>query len=284
MNIPKYWAKDMQSVTSPNGKAFFLVSWQWSDASQAEAAQRARARVRDLAAKVQRNEPLQRYGYGKRPMREEIIQGIKSRWGKEVGIVTRNGYGALVVNATNAMFIDIDFERESPAGMLKRLMNRLLGRQTLSAEDKHIAQIEAWTQMRPDVGLHVYRTFGGLRCLVTNEVFEPMDDGALNILRDLNSDPLYITLCKQQECFRARLTPKPWRCDLPTPPARYPFETEQALSRYREWEGRYKAGTAQFTACQFVKHIGRNDVHPDVQPILDFHDQHACGNPQLMLA
>jgi hypothetical protein len=284
MKIPKYWAKEIQSVTNPDGRAFALTCWQWSDVSQTEAAQRAKTRIQDVATKVQRNETLQRYTYGKRPMREEIIQAIQSRNGKEIGIVTRNGYGALVVNAANAMFIDIDFERKSPTGLLKGLMNKLLGKKSVSQEEQQVAQIELWAQTRPDLGIRVYRTFAGLRCLITNEVFAPTDAGALAILRDLNSDPLYITLCKQQECFRARLTPKPWRCNISTPPARYPFENQQVLSRYRQWERTYSANASQFTTCRFIKHIGRNQVHPEVQPILDFHDQRACGNPQLGLA
>lgn len=284
MKIPKYWAKDMQSVTSPDGKAFALVSWQWSDVSQAEAAQRAKTRVQDIASKVRRNEPLQRYAYGQRPMREEIIQGVKNRHGNEVGIITRNGYGALVVNAVNAMFVDIDFEWERPAGLFQGLMNRMRGIQPTSQEEQKVAQIESWAQTRSDLGIRIYRTFAGLRCLITNEVFDPTDASALNILRDLNSDPLYITLCKQQECFRARLTPKPWRCDLPTPPARYPFENQQVLARYRQWEQTYTSTIVRFTTCKLIKHIGRQQVHPDVQPILDLHDRQACVNPQFGLA
>jgi len=35
-------------------------------------------------------------------------------------------------------------------------------------------------------------------------------------MRFLRSDPEYVKLCRIQECYRARLTPKPWRwCDEP---------------------------------------------------------------------
>jgi hypothetical protein len=30
-------------------------------------------------------------------------------------------------------------------------------------------------------------------------------------MRFLRADPQYIALCGQQKCYRARLTPKPWR-------------------------------------------------------------------------
>ena len=61
MKIPKYWAKETQSVISPDGKAFALTCWQWSDVSHMEAAQRAKTRLREIAGKVQRNATLQGY-------------------------------------------------------------------------------------------------------------------------------------------------------------------------------------------------------------------------------
>ncbi|MBN1872630.1 MAG: hypothetical protein JXA33_00230 [Anaerolineae bacterium] len=284
MKIPKYWAKETQSVTSPDGRAFALACWQWSNESQLEAAQRAQARIRTVAAKVQRNETLQRYIYGEQPIREEIIQAIRNRKGNEIGIVTRNGYGALVVNAVNAMFIDIDFEQERAPGMLAWLVQSIFGKTPISQEERLIAHIETWAQTRPELGIRIYRTFAGLRCLVTSEVFSPTDASTQAILRELNSDPLYMTLCKRQECFRARLTPKPWRCGIPNPPSRYPWENQHVMAQYRQWEQTYTATAARFTTCRFIKHVGRSQVHPDVQTVLDLHDQQACGNPQLELA
>ena len=57
-------------------------------------------------------------------MREEIIQNIVNRDGKEIGVITRNAYGSLVLNAANARFIDIDFEQD---GLLGSLMAKIRG-------------------------------------------------------------------------------------------------------------------------------------------------------------
>ena len=66
-----------------------------------------------MALKVAAGEELNRYGYGERPLREEITQPVSSSAGSEIAVVTRNLYGALVLNTLNAMFIDIDFPEKS---------------------------------------------------------------------------------------------------------------------------------------------------------------------------
>ena len=77
MKIPKYWAKSIQSVQQPNGRPYLLVIWQWSEASVGEAQRKADDRVRELVAdKVRAGQQLNRYGYGERPLREEIVQGV----------------------------------------------------------------------------------------------------------------------------------------------------------------------------------------------------------------
>ena len=270
MKIPKYWAKRIQSIQPPGGRPYLLVIWQWSDASREEAQRKADARVKELEQKVRAGQQLNRYGYSERPLREEITQGIASAAGHEVAIVTRNAYGALVLNAANAMFIDIDFKDKgsSSGGFL-----RGFGQRTPSQEDQHVARITTWASRYPDVGLRIYRTAAGLRCLITNQIFEPGRSDALDILRAFESDPLYVRLCQAQECFRARLTPKPWRCNLTPPPSRYPWDNVDREFEYRSWEKRYEYASRAYAVCKLVKQLGPREVHPDIEPILKLHDQ-----------
>jgi quercetin 2,3-dioxygenase len=135
-----------------------------------------------------------------------------------------------------------------------------------------------------ELSLRVYRTFAGMRCLVTNQVFEPGRPDAAAILQALGSDPLYVRLCQAQECFRARLTPKPWRCGVAQPPSRFPFDNLSVELRYRHWELQYGAVCASYAACRFVKQFGRDEVHPDVGPVLTLHDQTAGVDQNLRLA
>ncbi len=284
MIIPKYWAKIEQTVPGPQ-KNFFLRNWQGSDVSVEDARNKAAARSTEIAQKIARGEPLDRYGYCDRPLREEIKEAVQNRFRDEVGIITRNAYGALVLNATSAMFIDIDIP-----GMGKPKKAGFFGgkKESFSLDPymPAIHDVEAWAGKHPEFGIRIYATFAGLRCLILNTVFKPKSDHASEILQDLKSDPLYVRLCKAQECFRARLTPKPWRCGMRQPAGslRYPWENPQLEAEFRQWEKQYDAAVSKYAVCSFVKQIGSRNIHPDVESIMGFHDRVTRAESNLPLA
>jgi hypothetical protein len=284
MKIPKYWAQASQSVQVPGGKWFKLSTWRWSDSGTDEATQAALARVNDLVARVQRGEALNRYSYGERPLREETIQAVTDGGNRESGVITRNAYGAAVLNAAQAMFFDIDFDPQGPGASLSAGLRKLTGKTTPSEEQQLVAKIQQWAANNPGLGIRIYRTYGGLRGLITNELFDPADDSALEILRELNSDSLYTKLCRDQGCFRARLSPKPWRCGIGKPPSRYPWEDNRAELEYRSWEEKYKAASSKYAVCRLISQIGSPEVHPDIEPILSTHDRWCCPDRNLQLA
>jgi hypothetical protein len=284
MKIPKYWAKSIRSVQHPDGRPYLLVIWQWSDVSAGEAQRKADDRAREVADKVRAGQQLNRYGYGERPLREEITQGVTNDAGSEVAVVTRNAYGALVLNAANAMFIDIDFVDKGASGSGGGGFSWGLGKRAASPEEQHVERITSWAGSHPDVGVRVYRTAAGLRCLITNHTFDPARSDALEILRAFESDPLYVRLCQAQECFRARLTPKPWRCEMKMPPWRFPWPNTDVEIQYRLWERRYEQASRSYAVCRLIKESGPREVHPDVAPILKLHDQLTGVNDQKPLA
>lgn len=279
MKIPKYWAKSTARVRGDRGE-FDLTFWRWSDISQAEAAQAADARARDVAARFTSFDDLDRYGYADRPLREEIVEVITGSDGRESAIMTRNSYGALILNAARVMFIDIDFDAQAKSSPLRRLM----GRSAPSPLTQHLARIEKWAQQHPQFSLRVYRTFGGLRGLITNELFDPTSAASTTVLQSLNSDPLYVRLCRAQECFRARLTPKPWRCGVTAPPSRYPWPTSEAELAHRRWERAYEYATHRYTTCQLIKEFGSNSGPSEVARIVEIHDRYACRGAGFDLA
>jgi len=283
MNIPRYWARATETVQHASGKTASFSCWHWSNVSVLDARQKASARAETLAWKLVNNQKLERYGYGVRPIREEICEGITNRKHNELGIVTRNAYGALILNAANVMFIDIDFA-SGQGGGLRGIILRLMGKVPVSQTERHLQHIAQWAAEHPQVGMRVYRTFGGLRCLITNEVFDPTQESSLDIMRTLQCDPLYVKLCQSQECFRARLTPKPWRCRVSNPPVRYPWPNKGDEQKQRQWENWYTQTASAFTVCRLIEQLGNSRVHPDVKPIMAFHDKIACSGPELELA
>ena len=136
----------------------------------------------------------------------------------------------------------------------------------------------------PDLAIRIYRTFGGLRCLITNVPFDPAQPDAQAILQDLKSDPLYVRLCQAQECFRARLTPKPWRCGFDNPPNRWPWPDEKAEARYKDWEARYQKACRNYATCELTATPGSQQVDPTVQLILEVHDETTLAGSKLALA
>jgi hypothetical protein len=285
MRIPKYWAHGTYTFKDEEGNAFTSSCWRWSDQSIGEARQLADDKAKEIAIKLANQEQMNRYDYGRNPLREEVVQSIKNSQGSEIGLVTRNLYGALVLNAANAMFIDIDFPEKGSGDSLVGAVGKLFGsKPPPDPEPLYIQKVEQWSALNPDWGIRLYRTFGGLRGLITNAVFDPTQESTLNILRGLQSDSLYIKLCRAQESFRARLTPKPWRCDIGRPPARYPFENAGLEQRYRQWQAGYEHAASKYTVCRLVKQIGKDETHPDIAPILAAHDQMACAGERLGLA
>ncbi len=284
MKIPRYWAQEISSAQDPTGKWFRLAIWRWSDTSRADAVQSAQARVQELVGRVKAGQRLDQYSYGERPLREEILQAVMDGGNKEAGVITRNAYGAAVLNAANAMFVDIDLKEQGALASLSAQVQRLRGAAVPSEEDRAVAAVELWTARNPGLGVRIYRTFGGLRCLVTNEIFDPTNEATLAILRELNSDPLYVRLCRDQGCFRARLSAKPWRCGMSRPPVRYPWEDAKAETRYREWDSKYRVASARYAVCRLIKQIGNPEVRPDIAPILSIHDQLSCVGSNLPLA
>src|SRR5690606_34611000 len=131
---------------------------------------------------------------------------------------------------------------------------------------------------RPELGIRLYRTPGGYRAIVTSHTIPPKSDESRQLLTALGSDPLYVRLCEQQECYRARLTPKPWRIGLQVPDIQsFPRIDEQAEREMEAWIKRYEHASRTWAACEFIADFGVKTVHPDVAPVLAWHDESEIG-------
>jgi len=153
-----------------------------------------------------------------------------------------------------------------------------------SPQDLTLAQVQAWAQSHRDLGVRVYRTAAGLRCLITNQLFDPTATETVELLRQAGSDPLYVRLCHAQSCFRARLTPKPWRCGASTPPVRYPWSGSDQEALFCRWQAEYEQAAGNYSVCRLVGQTGPSVVHPDIQPLVSLHDRFTCGPVERELA
>ncbi len=283
MKIPKYWAKALAKVKNPAGEEFLTGIWRWSEASQADAEQKAKEAAERISQRHASSEELSRYAYGEQPLREEIVR-ILGDAGSPLAVITRNSQGCLVLNAGNAMFVDIDLPPGNEPSVLG-FVSKFFGKSPKpSPEATALAVAKDYLDGKPGWGARVYRTAGGLRLLFTHAPFDPKAGGTFEIMTALKADPLYMKLCRSQECFRARLTPKPWRIGLGRPSCRYPYPTESALSEIQNWAGEYEEECAGFATCKLVEVLGKDKPHESVAPIVLLHDKLTRIEEELPLA
>jgi hypothetical protein len=108
--------------------------------------------------------------------------------------------------------------------------------------------------------------------LATNTYLDPASDETTAFLNGFGADPAFVTLCRLQASFRARLTPKPWRCGCPVPPGQHPRDAA-AQSEFGAWLSKYDAASRAHATCGFVEAIGSAPPDADTRAIVDEHDR-----------
>lgn len=279
MRFYKFWSKSECSVQGQHGQ-FSVSCYGYSNQSLADALEVAQQRA-EKVANAMANAAPQEGGYyvSSYPFREPIIEQFDEN-GKTIAIVSRNHYGCLVLNTPSVFFADVD----KPAG--SNVTNPFLSilkmfgvqpKPTKSFEENLIDNIELHCRQDSSIGLRLYRTTNGYRILLTSEQIPSRAARSRNLLQSLQADRLYITLCKSQDCYRARLTPKPWRCGLTTPPCRFPFLTESQKHKFQQWLDSYEERIQQYATCALIGQFGSTHVEPTIEKIVKLHDHYVLN-------
>ncbi|HET7867922.1 MAG TPA: hypothetical protein VFL86_26250, partial [Burkholderiaceae bacterium] len=254
MIVPEFWAEG-RVQEHLHGRPVTLRRFGWSDTSQDDAQRHADLRARDAFARLaagqnvaRRERKLAYNGAEGVPIREEIV----SR--HETTVVTRNLYGARCLNTPDVLFADIDFSvvlgprlglsvlvlLELAALALGQACNSwLLGLLAAAggllfshgiatnllrlfvaiaggAQERAQERVRRFCAAHPEWHLRVYRTPAGLRLLAMHRTFDPADAAVAECFRAVGADPVYVRMCLNQRCFRARVSPKPWRIGIGT--------------------------------------------------------------------
>lgn len=326
MLVPTYWA-EARVQHRERGRQVTVRRFGWSDASEAEAQLLAELRAAEALQRILAGETLARRdpkvpynGAEGVPIREEIV----ARHG--TAVLTRNAYGALCLNTPDALFADVDFVDDVPAravwaGFLALAAIAIGGGLAFGIGKGVIAlfvviamfasygvsarawkaataarggperlarrRIEAFASSHPDWSLRVYRTPAGFRVLATHRPFVPDEPDVATIFAALDVDPVYARMCRNQHCFRARVTPKPWRIGigrhLRPNPGVWPVKPEHLPGR-QAWVAEYARRSEGFAACRFEAAFGPGVVHPDIAPTLAWHDELARADRDLPVA
>jgi hypothetical protein len=287
MRIPKYWVRGEYSGQDHQGKSRKFWAWGWSFGDLAEATAMAAQRARRIFEHfVQGGTPCT-YDYLEHPLREEIVHSY-GQGESTAAVVTRNRYGSLVLNTAKVCFVDVDFPTAEPLGLfgsLKALfMAKKFREQAAAAQVETMQRVRQWATRNPRRSFRLYRTAAGLRMLMTDQLYEPNSAEVATLFNELGSDTLYRKLTQKQECFRARLTPKPWRCDCRRPPNRYPWENPKYENAYRKWQEGYGNKTKGFGTCHFLEAFGAEASDETIGGVIELHDSLACCGPEVKLA
>jgi hypothetical protein len=283
MKLAKYWAKDSGEAVRNDGSRLRVVSRGWSNESVAAAGQRARETAGKLAAALAAGQiERSHYLYGERPLPEPILREFQ-----DAAVVTRNSYGAVVLNTNKLMFIDIDKD-DAPAQAAGNVISSVMSLfgKAAPAQPKQSKAVDEMQRVaeRNGLSLRVYKTAAGYRAIVTSSAYDAASGPTEALLQQFDSDPLYVRLCRAQESFRARLTAKPWRCGVALPPVSFPFASSQEESQFRQWEAKYSAAARQYATCRYITGFGAGRVAPEFAELIQYHDKETNSATELPLA
>lgn len=272
MKVFKIWRVHEALCGRPDDVPYRLRGWGGSNTDAGEAERAAQMRLAWLQEKVQfTKSPLKAanlYEYGTGVIREEWLQLLAGTDDAPEAVVTRNRYGAPVLNARSLAIIDIDLAEPASPGLA-------FWKKPADPAEQALAKLRDWQRRNGGASLRVYRTPNGFRVLRTDVAVAAESPEAEALLRELGNDPLYAALCKRQQCFRARLGPKPWRAQLPLPPGSFPREGVKE-AEFAIWLAQYEVASAQHAACRFVESLGEDRVAESLRPLVAAHDE-ACG-------
>ena len=325
MIVPQFWAEArLNDVT--NGRQVTVRRFGWSNESQWDAQVSADARAREALARILSGERLPRRelkraynGSEGVPIREEIVE----RHGET--IITRNSYGALCLNTPNVLFADIDFsDQPSRREILVstavlfiaaiavgwQLQSWLVGLMAVigvlpfgyaashawvrlslflagGSEQFARRRVEQFLRDRPDWNLRLYRTPAGLRVLAVHRTFDPHEAAVSECFQELGADPIYVQMCLRQNCFRARVSPKPWRIGigqhLRPRPGIWPINPDRLPDR-RRWVEAYEVAARPYASCRFLEALGSGRVDPAARDVQLLHDEYSQANRLLEIA
>lgn len=157
---------------------------------------------------------------------------------------------------------------------------------TDSPSARAMERVQAFHQNHADWGLRVYETPKGLRVIVTHTDFAPDDPAVTQLFDALQVDPLYALLCERQQCFRARVSGKPWRMGLTglsTSLRRWP-QPEQTRQERRQWALAYDEKAQGFAACRLLQQLGNPRLCAAADAFVQWHDEASRARTDLPLA
>ena len=155
----------------------------------------------------------------------------------------------------------------------------------------------------------LYKTPAGFRIIATHDIISPSDSVVEEWFAYFHADANYVRLCQSQQCFRARLSAKPWRMNevednslaknIPAKDFWFAEDNDidetdaqhcKDLAARQQWIADYDNYAKNYRACHYVESIVGKEVANNSKPqasIEDFvrwHDSACQVNKELTIA
>lgn len=299
---PQHWVQERATVPAEGqmGRGAVLAAWGWSQDDPGTARSRATERLARLVERWRSGDI--RDGecyYPDMPVREEVLEQVRSADGSLLAEITRNRYGARILVTDAVLIADVDLPESAggswaagSASPKRSFLGRLFGRPAPEPaaesgvgsgadaagtapdpeEAAALERIRSAVAPHPEWDVRIQRTRAGLRVLVAGSGLQPQDEETGRLLTAMAADPLYVRLCRNQGTFRARLTAKPWRLrSVTTPRISWPAQSSAEQSASERWISGYESSLQGTQVCALREHRA-GEVSEDERRVLDLHD------------
>ena len=151
-----------------------------------------------------------------------------------------------------------------------------------TALDAHMRDLAPWVtaeqfgRSQRDWRARLYRTPNGYRLMATHRRHAPDEPAVADAFEALGVDTVYGEPCRQQQCFRARFTAKPWRIGIhdKLKPAYAVWQPEHAqLPQRQAWIAEYERKASEHAACHYPETLGKGRDDADILPVVELHDR-----------
>lgn len=163
----------------------------------------------------------------------------------------------------------------------------------------------------PKERFRLYETPAGFRIIATHDTIEPNDELVAEWFDYFHADANYVRLSQAQQCFRARLTAKPWRmaevneqrtleksipakaswfADDSSPQSSYDNEQQAALAARKQWVADYEGFAKGYRACRYIesfkgREVGNSEPAPAaISDFIEWHDRVCQVEKELVMA
>ena len=115
-------------------------------------------------------------------------------------------------------------------------------------------------------------------------VIEKIGEDVQTLFHAIYVDPHYDLMCRNQNCFRARISPKPWRIGVERlRQGVWPVKDER-LAQRESWIRHYEQHARHYASCRFIKQFGSQTIHEKAKRVQSLHDEYCKSSTQLDIA